>query len=520
MATKKSNTEIVKPGLKVEYTKNTVFDPGQMQRDEQAAYEASLKTPTLPPPPPKNPRYNPDGTLKNDKKQSTPPPQQNPITTPPKTYDQFQAERDSYGAPVDEDAIREQVRKQQQARINAINDVYDVMVSKEEVAGEGRLGSQRAIAAKSGTIAQDFGEAEKANVINYNNKSVASINKQRNLDIQEVYSKIDQLTADKVKAQKEEALGKANAYIDYLAENKTQARETIKQAAKAGMTIQSLKDEAPNQLKSLLESTGYTEFELGMYLNSEKPDPVKYEWHKIGNSLVGVGNDPVTGKAVKTVYDATELGIPDAANLDFQTFADGIYYYDKDNPTKDADGNIVFKKAGTKAVDGTPDMKEYEYAKSQGYEGTFLEYQKQVANLKTKSSGGGGSSSGGSTGTTLTKSQLNAAKGKYFAANPGKTEQDFNNLGNDQKYAWYQGGPQKDENTPITKEDIISLFSDSDLRKAAADAGYNKGGKLLSRDHGVGDEALGEYVGSLLKTIAEYEKSGYTRKEILKQLQG
>lgn len=364
MAIQKNSTpnQIVTPGLKVRYTKNSVFDPGQMQRDEQAAYEASQKVTA--PTPPKDTRYNTDGTLKTPEKPIAPPASDNKsygglsygfiksnrnqaladlmamedpatgvkkytqqqaeglisqafsdnlpkdaknaryasdvptYTGATKTYDQFQAERDSYGKPVDENAIREQVRKEQQARINAINDVYDSMVGQENVAGQGRLGSSRAINARSGTIGQDFGNSQDAKVAELNAGNVNAINKQRQLDIQGVYNKIDQMTADKVKAQKEEALGKANAYIDYLAGAKTQAQSAIAQAGKAGLTLQQLKDQAPDKLKSLLETSGYNEFELDMQLNANRDPANKIDYkieNKNGNLLV-YGVDPLTGK--------------------------------------------------------------------------------------------------------------------------------------------------------------------------------------------------------------------------------
>lgn len=43
--TKTATKEVITPGLKVNYTRNKVFDSGQMQRDELAAYNASLNKP-------------------------------------------------------------------------------------------------------------------------------------------------------------------------------------------------------------------------------------------------------------------------------------------------------------------------------------------------------------------------------------------------------------------------------------------------------------------------------------------
>lgn len=321
----------------------------------------------------------------------------------PKSFQDFTAEQQKYVEPVDEDAIRENVRKQQQARIDAINATYNTMIGEEKVRGEDRLGQTRAISARSGLVGSDFGEANRQKTVDLNRQAENAINEERQLRLSEVFSRIDDLTAGEVKARKEAALGKADAYVKYLEGAQTQARDAVKQAGKAGATLNMLKEQAPEQLQKLLSSTGFSEFELGMFLEGNRPDPIKYDWTKVGNSLIGIGIDPATNKPVKTVYNATELGIPDTANLDFQTMADGIYYYDKDNPKKDAEGNVVLTRAGDVKKEYESGMiGEYQfYADQEKAAGrapmAFNEYQNLDANRKARASGSGG---GGGTGTS------------------------------------------------------------------------------------------------------------------------
>ena len=147
--------------------------------------------------------------------------------------------------------------------------------------------------------------------------------------------------------------------------------------------------------------------------------------------------------------------------------------------------DVLLKQQELEKSDETPDIKEYKYAKTQGYEGSFIDYQTQVANLKIKAakSSGGGGGGGGSVkipGLTLTRSQLNQAKGNYFASNLGKAETDFDALSNADKYAWYQGGPEK-EKVDKTKQkalgnvsSLISKFAErQDIIDYWQSQGYN-----------------------------------------------
>lgn len=78
-------------------------------------------------------------------------------------YNQYyQDQLATYNAPIDETAIRKQKESEFQSQIDAINAVYADKLRQERTTGQGRLGSGRAIQARSGLIGSDFGTAQTA----------------------------------------------------------------------------------------------------------------------------------------------------------------------------------------------------------------------------------------------------------------------------------------------------------------------------------------------------------------------
>jgi len=253
----------------------------------------------------RTPRFNADGTPKTNDTGTG--------TTAPSFMNesQFLADRKNKTA-VDEAAIREEIRKQQQARIDAINGAFDQMISEAKVRGTDRLGQNRALQSRSGLMGSDFGFSQTDKVKKINSQEEASINAERNMKIQGVMDKIDQLTADRVKAQKDEALGNITAYQEYVDKAKLSAKDSLKALGESGVSYDDLKAKAPDQLKTLLDSTGYDEFTLAQIMNNNKKagEKIDYTYKTIGNKIIGYGTNPRTGQ-IETV----EKDIPGEDNL-------------------------------------------------------------------------------------------------------------------------------------------------------------------------------------------------------------
>ncbi len=210
----------------------------------------------------------------------------------PQTADQFKA---ANGGTVDENAIREQVRRDQQARIDATNAVFDSMAARETVAGDDRSGQTRALNSRGGTLGQDFGNAQQAKTTNLNNDAQFAIAKQRGAAILEVFNGIDKMASDKIKAQKDEAVGNAKAYQEYLTKEQEGAKKSVETLGANGATVKDLKEKAPDKLAALLKSTGYDEFSLEMALDNSRSAAEKYSYSIQDGVLIGHRTNAQTG---------------------------------------------------------------------------------------------------------------------------------------------------------------------------------------------------------------------------------
>uniref|UniRef100_A0A6H1ZCE0 Putative transglycosylase n=1 Tax=viral metagenome TaxID=1070528 RepID=A0A6H1ZCE0_9ZZZZ len=201
-------------------------------------------------------------------------------------------------AGVDENAIREQVRSENQARIDAINGAYDSMIGERRVVNEGNLGKTRAVNARSGLIGSDFGDANTKNQENANANALKAIEVERGQQISAIYTKMDEVSYNRIQAEKAQASNDADGYANYIAKAQEAASATIETLGTAGYSIDDIKADDPERLQQLLESTNMSELELAAKLNMYKPAEEKIDWKTDikGNYLMAYGIDPKTGE--------------------------------------------------------------------------------------------------------------------------------------------------------------------------------------------------------------------------------
>lgn len=286
---------------------------------------------------------------------------------------------------VDESAIRERIRTEQQAKIDAVNAVYDDMVRNQRVTNEGNQGAVRAINARSGLIGSDFGAANDSNQRAAGDQAIGAINREREARVTSILAEVDRLSDGKIEAERARLQGENDRYQEYLEKAQTQSKELIKNLGANGMGFDELREKNPNGLKSLLESTGLSEFELALQMNASKKTAERIEWkmERKGNLLIASGVNPVTGKIeYHTETVPSELG--DSANLDAITTNDGVYVYDKDNPKRDANGNVILTRVGDAKSNLPTSVQEYEYAKENGFDGAYNDWLTQDANRKAR----------------------------------------------------------------------------------------------------------------------------------------
>lgn len=110
-----------------------------------------------------------------------------------------------------EDVYRNQISKYQ-AQIDAQNAVYRDMLNKAQAEGQGRIGSNRAIQARSGLLGSDFGSAQANEINTANSEQYQAIENARRNAIQEILT---------------QAKSSAQAEYDAKIKAKTQGAESL-----------------------------------------------------------------------------------------------------------------------------------------------------------------------------------------------------------------------------------------------------------------------------------------------------
>ena len=206
----------------------------------------------------------------------------------------------------EEQKIREETRARMQTRIDAVNEVYGRLISKEQEAGKERIGQTRALAARSGTLGSDFGYQALETTRGKNVEVERAVEAERGLKIQEVLGEIDESAAKEIKAQQEEARGNAKSYIEYLSGVREKATANVKDLATAGFL--DLSQLSETQYKNLLSTTGKSALELEAFFNANKPkaEKIDYKSEKVGNQVLLYGVNS-KGELVTKKFDA-DLG--------------------------------------------------------------------------------------------------------------------------------------------------------------------------------------------------------------------
>lgn len=175
-------------------------------------------------------------------------------------YDQLQIDRYNQSQkPINRDAIRKQKIAEFQAQIDATNQIFSNLTAQANVQGEGRLGQQRAISARSGNLQQPRGEAQKEQVITYNNQITGDIAARQNAAISaimiEAQDRADAEYQAKVNAKE---LG-AQAYLQYLGQaeerKSTNAQAVLQSLLAQGLTLEDIPQEQFGQIANSLKMT-------------------------------------------------------------------------------------------------------------------------------------------------------------------------------------------------------------------------------------------------------------------------
>lgn len=278
-------------------------------------------------------------------------------------------------APVDENAVRENVRKQFQSTIDAIDAEYAGLTSQatqdlDKRAAE-NAGMTRAAAARGGVLTSDIGQSQirtdAAESTRNKDQYLKALANERATKVASVNGEINKGAADAIKAAKEEALGNFEKSQAILQQNQEKAKGYLQMLAESGTDLGQL---GPNRAK-LFEMAGLDESLGELVYNSLKPKASKidYKAEKAADGKILLyGLDPTTGKLVT---QRINFDVPEGYET---TYVDGQMYF------KNAAGDLIPAPMDQSLY--TPDYKNYLLSKKEGYSGSFEQWQNADANRK------------------------------------------------------------------------------------------------------------------------------------------
>ena len=168
-----------------------------------------------------------------------------------------------YNQPVNDKDIYRTKLKGYQTEIDAVNDIYRQKLNEARVQGEGRLGEQRALGARSGVLGSDFANAQREETIGYNNEIKSGIGAEQAQAIALINGKANKDATDEIAAKRLAKQQGADSYLAYLgsrAERKDKKVSSIaSQFVEQGIDPSTVD---PSQLKAIAKTSGLTTEEI------------------------------------------------------------------------------------------------------------------------------------------------------------------------------------------------------------------------------------------------------------------
>lgn len=255
------------------------------------------------------------------------------VTTQEEIDRLIQLQRDAANQTIDPNAVYQDALNRYQAQIDSINNIYNDMLVQSRTTNAPtyarRLGAGASLAVNQGLTGSNIGNSNISQIEQANQQeqlaAEAIINEQRAQKLADIMGQVRKSSEGELAAKREAKAKGADALLEYL----KGAGE--RRSAKVSTAVKSLlahgidpSKMSEDELKKLTEGTGATKDEI--------------------TSAYNEGRASQAAAAKKAEQDAMKA-LPAAAQ-------------------------------------------EYEYAKSQGYEGSFSQYQNEDANRKARSAGG------------------------------------------------------------------------------------------------------------------------------------
>ena len=177
--------------------------------------------------------------------------------------------------PFDEEGERKKSQRNQlalyQAEIDATNQVFDQLLNEARLQGQGRLGSQRASAARGGLLGSDFAGSQKNKVEGFNTDIDRGIQAQRTAAIGAIMGNVRSSVQTEIKDKREARQAGATEYLNFL--TRSDARRDKNAALFATDFLsqgQNPADFTDEELTEMLQGSGVSKADLIRNYSSAK----------------------------------------------------------------------------------------------------------------------------------------------------------------------------------------------------------------------------------------------------------
>lgn len=226
-------------------------------------------------------------------------------------YSPYDKGPDQYDTSVDENAIRRATMKMFQGQIDATNQVYDQLLNEARLEGEGRLGSQRAIAARGGILGSDFAGAQKKKVQDFNTDIYRSIGAERRAAIAAIEGAGRQYAQQEIAAKRQARQQDAETYLNFLANKETRTNEWVSGMAQSLLAQGLTPDEVEDTINRAAQDAGVD------------PMRIKDAFYKLQAGQGADAGDQFTLSSGERRYDAQGNLIAEGAPKQGQIYSTG-----------------------------------------------------------------------------------------------------------------------------------------------------------------------------------------------------
>lgn len=280
---------------------------------------------------------------------------------------------------VDPEAIRENVRKNMQATIDAQNKYYDTLVTSQREKNSVNEARVRGINLKSGLIGSDFASKNATDIEKLGQDAISAIEEERATTLASVLSKIDERVTEEVKDARATAEKNTKEYLSYLSDKQNAVKNDVISLTKSGTSLEQI---PTDYYRRMVQDSGKSETEFNAFYNSQliankNPADMVGTPIKSGTKLVYTIKDPTSPNGLKTVTLDTGVNVEDS-KYSISSNSNGVYILDTstgqyrmigepnpsptDKKTTTIDQYTNAFSPGVRLDDGTPTLSPEGYA--------------------------------------------------------------------------------------------------------------------------------------------------------------